>query len=51
MPLIIMEQVPQMPSRQSESKAMGSSPFGDQLLVDNVEHFQKGHVGQDIGAS
>jgi hypothetical protein len=23
--------------------------FGDQILVDHVEHFQKGHVGQDIG--
>ncbi len=31
-PLMTMEQVPQMPSRQSESNAIGSSPFGDQAL-------------------
>ena len=39
---------PQMPSRQSESKAIGSLPFGNQPLVDDVEHLEEGHVGRDV---
>ena len=39
---------PQIPSRQSESNAIGSSPLRDQSLVDDVEHLEEGHVGRDV---
>ena len=47
-PLIIMPQVPQMPSRQSWGNSIGTSPCLDQLLVDNVEHLEEGGVGRDV---
>ena len=37
-----------MPSRQSESNAIASSPFFDQPFVDDVEHLEKRHVGRDV---
>ena len=40
--------MPQMPSRQSESNAIGSSPSLDQRFVDDVEHLEEGHVGMDV---
>ena len=43
-PLIMMPHVPQMPSRQSWSKAIGSSPLLDQPLVHDVEHLEERHV-------
>ena len=43
-PLITMPHMPQMPSRQSWSKAIGSSPFSIRLLVDDVEHLEERHV-------
>jgi len=46
--LIIMPHMPQMPSRQSWSKAMGPGPF-DEGLVEDVEHFKEGHVFVDVG--
>ena len=48
MPLMTSEHMPQMPSRQSESKAIGSSPLLDQVLVHHVEHLQEGHVRDDV---
>ena len=47
-PLIIMAHEPQMPSRQSWSNAIGSSPFGDELLVQDVEHLEERHVRADV---
>ena len=47
-PLITRPQVPQMPSRQSWSKAIGSSPLRVELLVDDVEHLEERHVGADV---
>ena len=47
-PLTTRLQVPQMPSRQSWSKAIGSSPFWVELLVHDVEHLEEGHVGADV---
>ena len=47
-PLIIIEHEPQMPSRQSWSNAIGSSPVGEQLLVHDVEHLEERHVGADV---
>ena len=44
MPLMTIEQVPQMPSRQSESNAIGSSPRVDEALVHDVEHFEERRV-------
>ncbi len=45
-------QVPQIPSRQSWSNAIGSSPFAHQPLVDDVEHLEERHVlGLTSGAS
>ena len=49
-PLTTTPHWPQIPSRQSWSKAIGSSPF-DQALVDDVEHLQERHVGLIPGAS
>ena len=49
-PLIISEQVPQMPSRQSWSKVIGSLPSVDQPLVDDVEHLEERHVVADARA-
>ena len=43
-PLITKPHVPQMPSRQSWSNAIGSSPFAIRLLVDDVEHLEERHV-------
>jgi hypothetical protein len=42
--LIISEHMPQMPSRQSLSKAIGSSPGRVELLVEYVEHLEEAHV-------
>ena len=51
MPLTTSPHVPQMPSRQSESNAIGSSPLRDQPFVDDVEHFEERHVRRDaLGA-
>ena len=47
-PLTTRLHVPQMPSRQSESNAIGSSPFVDQPFVDDVEHLEERHVGRDV---
>ena len=44
MPLMTREHMPQMPSRQSESKAIGSWPRSINAFVHDIEHFQKGHV-------
>ena len=49
-PLMTMPHVPQIPSRQSWSKAIGSSPFADQPLVDDVEHLEERHVRADVAA-
>ena len=40
--------MPQMPSRQSESKAIGILALHDQRLVDDVEHLEERHVGRDV---
>ena len=40
--------MPQMPSRQSGSKAIGSSPSCVELLVEHVEHLQERHVLGDV---
>ena len=48
LPLMTSEHMPQMPSRQSRSKAIGSSPSADQSLVDHVEHFEERHVRHDV---
>ena len=40
--------MPQMPSRQSESNAIASSPLLDQPFVDDVEHLEERHVGRDV---
>ena len=48
LPSMTSEQVPQMPSRQSWSKAMGSSPAIRQLFVHHVEHFEERHVGVQV---
>ena len=37
--------MPQMPSRQSESNAIGLLALGVQLLVEHVEHLEEAHVG------
>ena len=47
-PLIIIEHEPQMPSRQSWSKATGSSSVGEQPLVEHVEQLEERHVGADV---
>ncbi len=47
-PLITRPHMPQMPSRQSWSKAIGSSPFAEQALVDHVEHLEERHVLADV---
>ena len=46
-PLIRKPQEPQMPSRQSCSKATGASP-GLQVLVEQVQHFQERHVRRHV---
>ena len=43
-PLITTPQEPQMPSRQSWSKAIGLLAPLDQPLVDHVEHLEERHV-------
>ena len=40
--------VPQIPSRQSWSKAIGSSRLEDQIFVDGIQHFQERHVRADV---
>ena len=45
-PLIIIPHDPQMPSRQSCSKAIGSSPSRQQPLVEDVEHLEERHVAR-----
>ena len=47
MPLITMPHVPQIPSRQSWSNAIGSSPCSIKPFVDDVEHLEERHVGAD----
>ena len=47
-PLIVSEHVPQIPSRQSESNAIGSFPSLDQVLIENVEHFEKRRVRRNV---
>ena len=47
-PFTMNPQVPQMPSRQSESNAIGSSPVDDQAFVDDVEHLEERHVRRDV---
>jgi hypothetical protein len=43
-----MPHEPQMPSRQSESNAIGSRPLANQRVVDDVQHLQEGHVGVHV---
>ena len=43
-------QAPQIPSRQSESNAIGSCPPGDQPFVDDVQHFEKDMSGDTFSA-
>ena len=40
--------MPQMPSRQSESNAIGVLALLDQPFVDDVEHLEERHVGRDV---
>jgi len=47
-PLIMKPQVPQMPSRQSLSKAMGSAPFSINCSFQDVEHLEERGVLGDF---
>ena len=47
-PLIIMPHEPQIPSRQSWSKAIGCSPLPVKRFVDDVEHLEERHVRADV---
>ena len=48
-PSISSEQAPQIPSRQSESKAIGrAAARDDQALVEHVEHLQERGLGVDV---
>lgn len=49
-PLIISPQAPQMPSRQSESKAIGSSPCALSRSF-SVKHLEERHVLGDVPRS
>ena len=43
-------QAPQMPSRQSESNAIASSPFAISPSLTDVQHLEERHVGGDASA-
>jgi hypothetical protein len=47
LPLTTIPHMPQMPSRQSWSKAMGSLPFEHQALVHHVEELEERRVRRD----
>ena len=48
MPSITSEQEPQIPSRQSWSKAIGALALGDEPVVEDVEHLEERGVGVDV---
>ena len=45
---MVMEHMPQIPSRQSWSKWIGSSPSLDEAFVDDVDHLEEGSRGGDL---
>ena len=50
-PLIMRPHEPQIPSRQSWSNAIGSSPASISRSLTHVEHLEERHVGADVPAS